>query len=43
MEQSALKKIFDFNVMKFGDGQMGAANGMTADGKILANAEAKEV
>ena len=43
MELSALKKIFDFNVMKFGDGQMGAANGMTADGKILTNAEAKEV
>ncbi len=43
MEQSALKKIFDFNVMKFDDGQMGAANGMTADGKILTNAEAKEV
>jgi non-lysosomal glucosylceramidase len=43
MEKSALKKIFDFNVMKFGDGQMGAANGMAADGKILTNAEAKEV
>ena len=43
MEMSALKKIFDFNVMKYGDGQMGAANGMSSDGKILGNAEAKEV
>ncbi|MGA7107697.1 MAG: non-lysosomal glucosylceramidase [Terracidiphilus sp.] len=43
MQRSTLKKIFDFNVLKFGDGQMGAANGMSSDGKILTNAEAKEV
>jgi non-lysosomal glucosylceramidase len=43
MQVSAMKKIFDFNVMKFGDGEMGAANGMAADGTILTNAEAKEV
>jgi len=43
MQVSAMKKIFDFNVMKFGSGEMGAANGMAADGTILANAEAKEV
>jgi non-lysosomal glucosylceramidase len=43
MQISALKKIYDFNVMKFGGGQMGAVNGMSADGKILTNAEAKEV
>lgn len=43
MQVSALRKIYNFNVMKFGDGQMGAANGMSADGKILTNAEAKEV
>ncbi|HEY1805788.1 MAG TPA: non-lysosomal glucosylceramidase [Terracidiphilus sp.] len=43
MQVSAMKKIFDFNVMKFGDGQMGAANGMSAKGEILTNAEAKEV
>jgi non-lysosomal glucosylceramidase len=43
MQVSAMKKIFDFNVMKFGHGEMGAANGMAADGTILANAEAKEV
>jgi non-lysosomal glucosylceramidase len=34
MRVSALKKIFDFNVMKFGDGDMGAINGMTTDGRI---------
>ena len=43
MQTSAMKKIFDFNVMKFGHGEMGAANGMAADGAILTNAEAKEV
>ena len=43
MQRSTLKKIFDFNVMKFGNGEMGAANGMSSDGKILTNAEAKEV
>jgi non-lysosomal glucosylceramidase len=43
MQVSAMKKIFDFNVMKFGGGTMGAANGMAADGSILTNAEAKEV
>jgi non-lysosomal glucosylceramidase len=34
MRVSALKKIFEFNVMKFGDGDMGAINGMTTDGRI---------
>jgi non-lysosomal glucosylceramidase len=43
MQISALKKIYAFNVMRFGGGQMGAVNGMSADGKILTNAEAKEV
>jgi non-lysosomal glucosylceramidase len=43
MQQSALKKIYDFNVMKFGNGEMGAANGMAPDGSILNNDEAKEV
>jgi non-lysosomal glucosylceramidase len=43
MQVSAMKKIFAVNVMKFGGGEMGAANGMSADGKILTNAEAKEV
>lgn len=43
MQVSTLKKIYDFCVLKFGDGQMGAVNGMTADGKIVDNAEAREV
>ena len=43
MQVSAMKKIFDVNVTKFGHGEMGAANGMSADGAILTNAEAKEV
>ena len=43
MQVSAMKKIFDVNVMKFGHGEMGAANGMAEDGTILTNAEAKEV
>ena len=43
MQTSALKKIFDFNVMKFGDGNMGAANGMSQDGSIPDNEQAKEV
>jgi non-lysosomal glucosylceramidase len=44
MQISTLKKIFDFNVMKFGNGDMGAANGMGADGSILrSNEQAKEV
>jgi non-lysosomal glucosylceramidase len=43
MQVSALKKIFAFNVMKFGNGEMGAANGMGVDGSILSNDEAKEV
>jgi non-lysosomal glucosylceramidase len=42
MQDSALKKIFAVNVKKFGNGEMGAANGMTADGAILANSEARE-
>ncbi|MGB6932431.1 MAG: GH116 family glycosyl hydrolase, partial [Acidobacteriaceae bacterium] len=43
MQRSALQKIYDFNVMKFGNGEMGAANGMAPDGSILTNDEAKEV
>ena len=43
MRRSALKKIYEFDVLKFGGGEMGAANGMSADGEILTNAEAKEV
>ena len=44
MQRSALKKIFDFNVMKFGKGEMGAVNGMAADGSIITtNEQVQEV
>ena len=43
MRMTALKKIFAFNVMKFGKGEMGAANGMNADGSVLHNEQAEEV
>jgi len=35
MQHKALRKVFDFNVMKFGNGEMGAVSGMTADGNII--------
>ena len=44
MQLSAAKTIFEFNVMKFGGGEMGAANGMSADGSIIRdNEQAPEV
>ena len=44
MQQSALKKIYDNNVLKFGKGEMGAANGMNADGSIMrGNEQGEEV
>ena len=44
MQVSALKKIFANNVMKFGKGEMGAANGMSEDGSIIRdNEQAQEV
>lgn len=44
MQLSAAKTIFKFNVMKFGGGVMGAANGMSADGSIIRdNEQASEV
>jgi non-lysosomal glucosylceramidase len=43
MQVSAAKKIFAVNVMKFAEGQMGAANGMNADGSPIDNVQAKEV
>ena len=40
----ALKKIFDTNVMKFAKGEMGAVNGLAADGTaITTNSQAGEV
>jgi non-lysosomal glucosylceramidase len=44
MQRSALKKIFDYNVMKFGNGEMGAVNGMSPDGTIIkTNEQVQEV
>jgi non-lysosomal glucosylceramidase len=44
MQRSALQKVFDNNVMKFGQGQMGAVNGIGADGTILrSNEQVEEV
>ena len=44
MQLSAATTIFEFNVMKFGGGEMGAANGMSADGSIIRdNEQAPEV
>src|SRR5207248_10466060 len=39
MRIAALKKIYEFNVMKFGDGDMGALNGMGADGHVQTDNE----
>ena len=39
MRVSALKKIFEFNVMKFANGDMGALNGMGSDGRVLTDNE----
>lgn len=35
MRRSALQHVFDFNVMKFQGGLMGALNGIGADGKMM--------
>ena len=44
MRLKALRKVFNFNVMKFANGQMGAMNGMAADGSlILTNEQVHEV
>jgi non-lysosomal glucosylceramidase len=44
MQVKALKKIYDFNVMKFGDGGMGAVNGIAPDGKLVTtNEQVQEV
>jgi non-lysosomal glucosylceramidase len=44
MQRSSLRKIFDFNVMKFGRGEMGAVNGMAVDGSIITtNEQVQEV
>jgi non-lysosomal glucosylceramidase len=46
MQISSLKKIFDYNVMKFADGSMGAVNGISPDGKLIilkSNQQVQEV
>jgi non-lysosomal glucosylceramidase len=44
MQRKALKKIYDFNVLKFANGEMGAVNGMGADGTIITtNEQVQEV
>src|SRR6202022_229380 len=44
MQRSALHKIFDFNVMKFADGSMGAVNGIAPDGSLVTtNEQVQEV
>lgn len=35
MRHSTLQHVFDYNVMKFQNGEMGAVNGLGADGKAL--------
>ncbi len=44
LRQSALQKIFSFNVKKFSNGELGALNGMAADGRLLnTNEQVREV
>jgi non-lysosomal glucosylceramidase len=44
MQARTLKKIFDNNVMKFGKGEMGAVNGIGADGTMIrSNEQVQEV
>jgi non-lysosomal glucosylceramidase len=44
MQLKALKKIFDLNVMKFHDGEMGAVNGIAPDGTLVTtNVQVQEV
>ena len=44
MQVKAAKKIYDFNVMKFANGEMGAVNGMAPDGTIVtSNEQVQEV
>jgi len=44
MTKKSLKSIYDFNVMKFAKGEMGAVNGIAADGTIITtNEQVQEV
>jgi non-lysosomal glucosylceramidase len=44
MRRSALKKIYNFNVLKFANGSMGAVNGIAPDGSLVkTNEQVQEV
>lgn len=46
MQRSSLQRIFDYNVMKFADGNMGAVNGISPDGRLITlkdNQQVREV
>ncbi len=46
VQLKALRKLFDFNVMRFHNGEMGAVNGMAADGttiQTVGNQQVQEV
>lgn len=44
MQVKALKKVFDLNVMKFHNGEMGAVNGIAPDGTLItSNEQVQEV
>jgi non-lysosomal glucosylceramidase len=44
MQRSALKKVYDNNVLKFGKGEMGAVNGIGSKGDIIrSNEQVQEV
>ena len=44
MQMKSLKKIYDLNVMKFANGEMGAVNGIAPDGTIIkTNQQVQEV
>jgi non-lysosomal glucosylceramidase len=42
MQRSALKHVYDFNVMKLNHGTMGALNGISANGELLKDDEQTE-
>jgi non-lysosomal glucosylceramidase len=42
MQRSALKQVYDFNVMKLNNGTMGALNGISANGELLKDDEQTE-
>jgi non-lysosomal glucosylceramidase len=44
MQAKAMRKVYDFNVMKFANGEMGAVNGIAPDGTLVtSNEQVQEV